>query len=494
MNSTVMLARRSVAAAAVLILLGALATIVVLSGGIGAFNFPVKLGIIAIGATLGLGLTYFRPILFPFAAYLYMVPFDSLLQTGSGTITKFLGLACAAVALLVLTDRRYVVKPPVVVGLWGAFLLWNVCSLMWSLDPGFRPDLLVETAELYALFFIFSMLRVRRSDLNILLTAVVAGGTTCAGYGVWLFSHGTSVHSDSALSHRLSIIVSPGSGINADHFSAALVFPVAVAMVAALHFRGWTKAASAVVLVVLLCGIYASATRGSLVAVGVIWVYLMIFDRHRVQLGTLGAVGLLATIPFPSMWQRFFDPSQGDAGGRYGIWGIAWAAFKPHWVLGNGADQFRLAYSQAYLAAAKNAQGMHRWQEDAHNLVVSTSVELGVVGLILISLAWFYQVRVGKNIPRSSPLFTWRIALEAATIGLLIDAMSVDLMFYKYLWITFTLGVLVRNCWLSENRLPAVASSTSLAQMPRAPYEVIRQALPAPARLKARPMAEPARR
>ena len=487
------MARRAVVAAAVLLVLGGIATIIAASGGIAAFNFPVKLAIVGICAAFGLALTYFRPILFPFAAYLYMVPFDNLLQTGSGTITKFLGLACAVVVLLVLLNRNYVVNPPVAVALWGAFLVWNVCSLMWSEDPGFRPDLLLQTAQLFALYFIFSMLKIRRSDLNVLLTAVVAGGATCAGYGVWLFSHGTAIHNDSALSHRLTIIVSPGSFINADHFAAALVFPVAVAMIAALHFRGWMKVASAVALVMLLSGIYASATRGSLIAVGVIWLYFLIFDSHRRQLAALGVLGLLATIPFPSMWLRFFDPSQGDAGGRYGIWGIAWEALKSHWIFGIGTGQFRLAYSQAYIAAAKGPNA-HRWQEDAHNLVVSTSVELGIIGLALIMVAWFYQVRVGKDIPPPSPLFKWRIALEAATVALLIDAMTVDLMFYKYLWITFTLGVLVRNCWLGEKRDPVPVPLDPDAGMLRAPYGVARQQLLALPRIEAPAPAEPALR
>lgn len=494
MSSTLTLARRTVGVTAILLVLGAFAAVVALNGGIGAFNFPVKLGILAIGGALAIGLTYFRPIVVPFAAYLAMVPFDNLLQTGGGTITKFLGLACAVTVLLVLLNRNYVVNPPIAVGLWGAFMVWNAMSLLWSQDPGFRPELLVQTVELFVLYFIFSMLKIRRADLNVLLTAVVVGGAACAVYGVWLFTHGTQIQNDSALSHRLTIVLRPGSFINADHFAAALVFPIALAMVAALHYRGWLKVASAAVLIVLLSGIYATATRGSLVAVGAIWLYLIIFYRHRIQLALLGALGLAATIPFPSMWLRFIDPSQGDAGGRFGIWGIAWAAFKPHWAFGIGTEQFRLAYSQAYLATAKEAHGMHRWQEDAHNLIVSTGVELGVVGLILIAAAWFYQIRVGKDVPPSSPLFMWRIALEAATIGLLIDAMALDIMFYKYLWITFTLGVLVRNCWLGERRLEASAPSESLAPTARNSVRVAPQRLPALPLPKPRSTAEPALR
>jgi hypothetical protein len=462
MNATVSMVRRGTISFSVLAVLAALVALVVAYDGMHTFNFPVKAAIAVIAAILALGLVYYRPIVFPFAVYLYMVPFDNLLQTGSGTITKFLGAASAGVILLVLANRRFTIGPPAVVAAWGAFVAWNIVSLIWSEDPGYRTDLLMQTLQLYVLFFIFAMLNIRRAELNALLIAVVAGGATCSAYGIWLFTHGTNIAKDSALSHRLAISVGPGSFINADHFSAALVFPVALALVATLHFSGWRRICSGLALIVLLGGIYASATRGSLIAVAVIWLYLAICYRHRLQLAALAAVGLVATIPFPSMWLRFFDPSQGDAGGRYGIWGIALAAFKSHWLLGIGTGQFRLAYSQAYLTAATGSNP-HRWQEDAHNLIASTSIELGIIGLLIILTAWFFQLRVGRSIPRTSSLFSWRIALEAATLGLFVDAMTVDLMFYKYLWITFMLAVLIRNCWVGELGVTGKPATTAAA-------------------------------
>jgi hypothetical protein len=85
---------------------------------------------------------------------------------------------------------------------------------------------------------------------------------------------------------------------------------------------------------------------------------------------------------------------------------------------------------------------------------------LGVFGLALILVAWFYQFRVVACIPRSSPLFVARVAIEAGTVGLFINAISLDVMFYKYLWAAFTLGVLVRNAYLSE-RQPAATFKTA---------------------------------
>jgi O-antigen ligase len=467
----------SIAPIAVLLSVGCVAAACAYAVGIANLDFPVK-ALLAFALALVAGaLTYYRPVVFPFVAYLFMVPFDNLLQTGSGTVTKMLGIACAAVILLLLADRRRWMGPPAAVFMWGLFLVWNVASFMWSADPWFRPDLLVQTAQLFALFAVFSVLRIRIAELRALLVAVVAGGCVCAVYGVWQFTHGVDVAKNSALSHRLSIVVgNHGPFINADHFSAALVFPVALVMVAGLSLHGWRKALAAASLLVLMAGIYVSATRGSLIAVGAMWLYLMIAYRHRVQLLMLAGAALLASLPFPSMWLRFIDSSQGDAGGRFGIWAIAWRAFKLHWLGGIGTGQFRLAYQESYLYVKPSLNNPRPWMEDAHNLIASTAVELGVIGLLLILAAWCFQFRVGRSIPRTSSLFDMRVALEAATLGLFVNALSVDLMFYKYLWIAFTLGVLVRNAWLAEGE-PVAA--TGMQPVPgRAPSEGLPIATP----------------
>jgi O-antigen ligase len=234
------------------------------------------------------------------------------------------------------------------------------------------------------------------------------------------------------------------SVINSDHFSAALVLPIALAIVAALHNRGWRKAFYAGIVLIVLGGIFVSGTRGSLIAVGVMCVYLAVFYGYRRQIAAIALAGLAFSAAFPNMWMRFLDPSQGEAGGRYGIWAIAWDAFKQHWLIGIGTSQFRLAYAESYLRIPTSSMNAP-WFEDAHNIIASNGVELGIIGLVLVLAAWFYQVRVARNVTRFSPLFHVRMALEAACVGLFINALSLDIMWYKYLWIAFTLGVLVRN-------------------------------------------------
>jgi O-antigen ligase len=447
---------------------------VMVYGQLPSLTFPVKLAILALIGTPAAALVFSRPVLFPLCAYVFIVPFDTLLQTGTGTITKFLGVASAVVMVLVLTDRRRVIGAPVVVGLWALYLAWNIASYMWSEVPMYRNELLIANIQLFAIFAIASMVRVRVREMWMLLGAALAGGTAFAAFGVWIYRNASSSVSGSA-GDRLAIQMSGTSYVNSDHFSAALIMPIALALVGFLHFGGWRKAMFAAALLVILAGVYVSGTRGSFIAIGAMWLFLLVSYRRPVQLAVIAAIGLLASIPFPNVWIRFFDPTQGEAGGRYSIWAIAWDAFKHRPLLGIGADGFRIAYGESYLAAARGRLISHWWQ-DAHNVIVSNAVELGIIGLVLVLAAWFYQFRIARSIPRSSPLFGARLAIEAGTLGLFVNALSVDLMFYKYLWMAFMLGAFVRSAYLGEQQAVESAELATSATADDDPGHVLQPA------------------
>lgn len=445
--------------------LAVLVGIVAYGQGLSSLNMPVKLAILAIIGMSAGALMFTRPVLFPLCAYVFVVPFDTLLQTGPGTITKFLAVASAAAMILVLTDRRRVIGAPAAAVLWASYLAWSVASYMWSEVPMYRNELLVANIQLFAIFAVAAMLRIRAREMRMLLGAALAGGTVFAGFGVWIFRNASAAVSGSA-GDRLAIHMSGTSYVNSDHFSAALVMPIALGLVAFLHFRGWRKVVFATALLTLLAGLYVSGTRGSFIAVGAMFVYLLVFYGRRLQLAGIAVLGLLASIPFPNVWMRFFDPTQGEAGGRYGIWGIAWDAFKQRPFFGIGADGFRIAYGESYLANAKGRL-ISPWWQDAHSVVVSNAVELGLIGLVLVLAAWFYQFRIARSIPRSSSLFSARVAIEAGTLGLFVNALSVDLMFYKYLWVAFMLGAFVRSAYLSEQQ-PAESAEAAAFAAPHA--------------------------
>ena len=450
---------------AVYAILACAALAVAFVGGVSGFHnlvMPVKAGV-AILVLLAAALTVlWKPALFPICLYLFAVPFDNFLQTGFGTATKLLGGASIVVVLLLMIDRRRTVTPPAATFAWMAFLLWSVTSLMWSIAPADSLGWLTIVSSLFTLYAIFSLFKIRESEVRLLVSAIVAGGIASAVYGLWMYTHGTVI---SSAESRVALSLGPhGMQINADHFAGALVLPIALVLVTALRLSGLKKALAFATLLLLLAGVFISGARGGFIAVGAVWLYLTVFygyGRERIQLIAMGAAGLLTSTALPSVWLRFFDPTQGQAGGRYGIWSVAWEAFRHHWLVGVGIGDFRAAYTEVYLTVYQGIQ-FHPWAEDSHNLIASTSVELGIIGLSLLAVAWFYQFRAVSVIPRSSSLFDLRLACEAGTIGLFVVAMTADLLWFKYLWIGFMLAVLVRNAYVGE-RPSSTAAATAIA-------------------------------
>lgn len=452
----------------VLLILTATGVTVALAALIGIANLDlaVKMAIVAIIVVAAAAAIMWKPVLFPLSAYLFMVPFDNLLQTGAGTVTKFLAAGSIAVMLLIMTDRRRTTTPPLATFTWLAFLLWSVASLWWTQTQAASFYWIQIVLSLYALYAVISLFRIKEREVRVLAGAVIGGGAACAAYGVWLFMQGTAVASNGVAS-RLSLSFGSTASINSDHFAGALVLPIALATVALQRQLGVRRWCALAALAILFAGLFISATRGAFIGVAVMWAYMILVSKvGRKTLLMLAGGALLASFAVPSVWLRFFDPSQGQAGGRFGIWSVAWEAFRRHWLVGVGVGDFRTAYSDAYLAVFQGTT-FHAWAEDSHNLIASTTVELGIVGLVLMAAAWFFQFRTVAVIPRTSSLADLRLATEAGLLGLLTVSMTVDVFYYKYLWLGFMLAVLVRNAHVCETQ--AAAPPVTLLAEPARP-------------------------
>jgi hypothetical protein len=447
----------------VILATAALTVTIGIGSGFSNYDLAVKASIAALAMVAAACAVFWKPAVLPLAAYFAMVPFDNLLQTGGGTVTKMLAAASVVVALLVMIDQRRTVTPPLTILFgWMAFVLWAVMSLTWSIAPPDSFRWVTMLAQLFGVFAVFSMFRVREDEVRVLVGSIVAGGVACSIYGLWLYIHGAMLGTSGASQVRLNIQFGTNGtagSINSDHFAGALVLPIALALTATLRLRGFKKLLGWSVLLVLFVGVFVSATRSAIIAFGLMLVYLMvIYPPGRKQLIAIAATGFAASLAVPSVWLRFMDPTQGAGNGRYAIWSVGRRAFEEHWLIGAGAGDFRAAYQDAFLGLAQSGP-LPPLIQDAHNMLVSTSVELGGVGIVLLLTAWFFQFRVVSSIPRTSSLFDLRLGIEAGLIGLCFEALTLDVLVFKYLWIGFMIAVLVRNAFVGDQRArqPALA-------------------------------------
>lgn len=434
----------------------ALGIVVILSGGaIGALAITsnvlagTKTGMIlavgGIGGPLLIYLSTFAPLICPFGIYAVSVPFENLLDIPAyGTITKFIGLAAGAAILFYLLRTRRAIRPPKALWFWCALYLWAACTAFWALDPKPLFVMLGTSTSLVVLYGALSMLPADMKAVRWVAFCIVAGGVLAAAYGTYLAHSGADLFYGGRLR-----ITTENSAIDPNHFAAALILPTTICVVTALYARKLiTALLSLGAIAVLLSGISATESRGGILALAAVLVYIFIRSERRWTLALFAVPGGIAAglVALNSqLAQRFQSAVSTGGAGREMIWKVGLDAFKQHWLLGAGYNNFAQAYDQVFMQS--HQMGQVQWHHGSHDLIVGTVVELGIIGLALMLAAWVMQYRMLEFIPRGSPEFPMRLVAEASTIGLFLAALFLDVMVFKYVWLAFMLAVIVRSAY-----------------------------------------------
>src|SRR5262249_47711216 len=191
--------------------------------------------------------------------------------------------------------------------------------------------------QLFVLFVATALAPIGVGELRILLAMLVLGGTAAAAYGGKLFLGGSQT-----LANRLFLQSgNAGEYLDPNHFAAALLLPIAIVLVGAL--KGSTllvRFASIACFGVLMIGIYASGSRGALVAVAALALFVLWRTRKWLQLAALVLLGGAVSLALnTAMWARF-AADMGSGSGRISIWTVGAHAFASHPLIGAGAGNF----------------------------------------------------------------------------------------------------------------------------------------------------------
>ena len=276
----------------------------------------------------------------------------------------------------------------------------------------------------------------------------------------WGFARSTLKHiAGDARDYRFS-----GPIADPNYFASLLLFLVPLAFERMLHERAWLLRFLALwALVVCLMGIYFTASRGALVALGCIAVVsLLIFQRKRWYL-------ILWLIPVSFLLAQFLPseylsriqamlallPGFGGAAtadrsitGRLDEWVVALSIFKDHPIFGVGLANYE-AYSQEYILRL----GLLPRGEDrqAHSLYLEVAAERGVVGLLVLFALMSYCAR---NIIRSYQRLIKRGETEIAGVvgafGIALFAYLLCLLFLhdsyaRFFWMVIAMGLALPN-------------------------------------------------
>ena len=391
------------------------------------------------------------PVVVGFGAFALVLPFDSvsvIADTGGATATKFVGIAVTGALLLTGIIQRRLVRPPLV-ALWVTVLVfWAVLSLAWAADVDRARTPAMTAVSLLAMYLVAASYTVSEAELTTVCWLALIGGALAAAGGVVL-----GFDPDSGQTGRGTLSLGESSANpNAVAQSLLLPFAIGIGMFSGSR-RTWTTVVAGVGIAAIAAGIFLTMSRGSLFAVAV--TICVCLYRYRARPRVLVVVAILAAL-LPAMPDLFFHRAESvftgeDAtgAGRTEIWKIGVHSLDRFSVIGVGFANFAAAYDQyAYPAFGRSRV--------AHNMYLSTWVELGIVGLVLLALVLRGHWRLTKHAKIPSSQVPLAPALEAACIGFAVVGFFGDALWDKMFWTQWILII-----WLSRTRHDRLISESS---------------------------------
>lgn len=287
-----------------------------------------------------------------------------------------------------------------------AFAAFGLISAL-SLFHAAYVDRTIEALELFAkdaLIAIITVMLIRDGrTLRGLVWSILAGVIFLGSIAVFKFASGdlenpfggfaqTSFsHIAGELdSHRLS-----GTMADPNFYAALLAFAMPLAFERMINERSWwLRLVAAAALALGLASIGLTASRGALVALGLVAGLAVLLLRPRLLLVVPFTIPLivvaLSLVPeeYLQRYQAMLDliPGFGGRGGgtetsirgRLGEWAAAWAMFLDHPILGIGLAQYEPNFETYTLRLGTELRGGVR---QAHSLYLEIAAERGLVGL-----------------------------------------------------------------------------------------------------------------
>jgi len=374
--------------------------------------------------------------------YAVLVPFSSILVTPAGnTITKLLGMAAGASLILAMVARRRVMLPSRATIVVLALTVYAGLGIFWAIDPALALNSYGMYLSYIGLYVAIALYPATEGETRCVIMATVAGGLLAAAYGAYFFWQGQQVYDS-----RLALGDINSYWLDPNEYAATLLTPISIVLLAFLGTRSvFFKAAWLVALVLLAYAFAASGSRGGMIALGVMLLYVLVRSRHRIQLLAMLPVLAVALVGSP-IGHRLLQPDTLSADLRADIWKVGFASLQQYWFAGAGLGNFTNAYAQYYLSTPHAAVS---WDRAAHSVLVQGAVEFGLVGFVLMLGMWYAQFAQLRPLRRYALTPDLPLALEAGVIGLFVAGLSLSLLLTKYTWLVFAVIALTRSAYLN---------------------------------------------
>jgi O-antigen ligase len=367
-------------------------------------------------------------------------------DVGGMTVTKYLGLACLAYALLTLGQRRGPVRLLATPQARWFVVLYSLAALSYAVGSvGARGGnwnvLQIYNSQL--IFFITTLMLVDTVDrLRKVLLAAIGSMALASLYVLREWWAGSAVY---GAEYRPGYVTG-----DPNFFAASAVLCLPMAFVWALEgTRPWERMYCLGCLALGLAGTMVAASRGGFVGLLVGLAVLTWHSRYRAKaLMVVAGVLVVALVASPtSPLKRLLDPTHGDVEAREAriqLWTAGLRMVTAHPLLGVGLGNFK--------AAASGYGGVIGDRElIAHNGYLDVAAEMGLPALLALSAMIFFSCRTASKIRRQTLLTgpagvhhaAWGI--EAGLVAFAVALFFVSGLFLKLFWLMVFLSMCVSS-------------------------------------------------
>ena len=396
------------------------------------------------------------PVAAPLGLYACLLPFDAVLdvgQAGSLHIHLTWAIAAAVAGILLLRGllRRSFVRPPSA-ALWPSLIVfWGLMSALWAINTEKAVFRVPVIALFLVLYLAAACVSVSEKELEQMGWLAMLGGCLAAAISLYQFYHGISYASSHPnlgmeyvheLSGRGTLVVGDRQ-TNPNDLAATLILPLSLTL-------GFLSSARKSVRYFFIMGvgaviaaaIYKTGSRGGLLGAAVVLlVFLWRSPANRRTMMPLAVVGTILLVAPQTFFSRFSSALADRGSGRLDIWQVGLWAIGRYTFIGAGLDCFPDVYNR-YAYAAAHFEGYNR---ASHNIYLGMTVELGVIGILLLLGTVTVHYLLTADGHRANPDESSRVRLtsyEATFGGLLMCGFFSDLFWEEYFWFALMLLVM----------------------------------------------------
>ena len=310
------------------------------------------------------------------------------------------------------------------------FVFWMILTTVFAFNTSFAAEYLNRVLKIEVFVFLTIYLITDREKLNGLIwISVLSLGFYGIKGGIFTILGGGVSH-----------VMGPDESFIGENNALALALIMTVPLLLYLFFqekRRWLRYGLAGAIFLCSISIFGSQSRGALLGVVAMAIFLWLKSRRKVLVGTLLlAVTVTVLLLMPDAWwarMGTIETYNQDASalGRINAWWTAWHV-ATHNLLGGGFDMFT---RETFLAYAPDPLNVHA----AHSIYFQVLGEHGFIGLgLFLAIALFTWLRCGEIIRmcKRDPERKWAAdlagMLQAAFVGYAVAGAFLSLAYFDF--------------------------------------------------------------